>query len=226
MRSHLGTVGFLALVALAGCTKGGSSTGDGAGNVAVAITAAAAKAGDIVPQNLMGVAHVYVTLQEVDLHVVPSTDTSGTPGEIADDDDRHWISVALPSSSTFDLMALQGGVTAALGKVVALPMSKITQIRLLLDKQAAHSVMLTNGATCSLDLSEVPATGIRIAHPFAAVDVDDKTPVRVVVDLDVVQSLRMTSTCAYRLDPVIEIVRVDRGDFPDGDHPAASPGER
>jgi hypothetical protein len=213
---------LVAFLALAGCTKGSGGAGEGAGNVSVAITAAAANAANLPPQNivppaLVGVAHVYVTLQEVDLHVVPATDTSGTPDDI--DDDRHWISVALPANATFDLMALQNGVTAALGRVVVLPAGKITQIRLILDKQAVHSVVLTNGTTCALDLSEVPATGIRIAHAFAAIDVNDMSPIRVVVDLDVVQSLRMTGTCAYRLDPVIEVARVDR-DVSD-DNPAA-----
>jgi hypothetical protein len=213
MRSHIGSFGLVAFLALAGCTKGSGGTGEGAGNVSVAITAAAAKAADVVPQNLVGVAHAYVTIQAVDLHVVPATDTSGTPDDI--DDDNHWISVALPANATFDLMALQNGVTAALGRVVVLPAGKITQIRLILDKQAVHRVMLTNGSTCALDLSEVPATGIKIAYPFTAIDVNDMNPLRVVVDLDVVRSLRMTGTCAYRLDPVIEVAGVDRGDFSD-----------
>jgi hypothetical protein len=211
MRSNIGCTGFLALLALAGCNKGG--TGSGAGNVSVALTGAPGATASIKPPNLVGVAHVYVTLQEVDLHFIPApADNSGARNDTALDGDDHWISANLADHTTFDLMTLQGGATAALGKIAARPAGQITQIRLVLDKQGDHRVVLTDGVICSLDLSQVPAAGIRIAHPFAAIDVDDHTPVQVVVDFDVVRSLRVVGACAYRLEPVIEIDAVKRGE--------------
>jgi hypothetical protein len=214
MRSNIGCMGFLALLALAGCDKGGA--GGGAGNVSVALTGAPGAAAWIKPPNLVGVAHVYVTLQDLDLHFMsPPADTSGARNDTALDSDDHWISVNLADHTTLDLMTLQGGATAVLGKIVARPAGQITQIRLVLDKQGDHRVMLTDGATCSLDLSQVPATGTRIAHPFAAIDVDDRTPVQLLVDFDVVKSLQVVGACAYRLEPVIEIAGVKRGEVPD-----------
>jgi hypothetical protein len=214
MRSHIGSMGFLVLLALAGCDKG--STGGAAGDVSVALKGAPEPAAGVKPPNLAGVAHVLVTLQEVDLRVVPAPeDKSAARSDTAPDGDDHWISVSLVDHAPFDLMTLQRSEATALGKIAAPPASRITQVRLVLDKQGDHRVVLTDGTTCSLDLSRVPAMGVRIAHPFAAIDVDDHTPVQVVVELDVVQSLRVVSACAYRLEPVIEVSGIKRGEVPD-----------
>jgi len=218
MRSDLRSCTFLAVLALAGCSSGSSTSDGSAGSVAVALTVAPIGSNVlyVLPDNA-SVAHVDVSLKSIDLHIVPS-DASGPADDIADDDDDPgaWHSLTLPAPATIDLMTLVKGLPYSLGRFSVVPAGKITQIRLVLDKDGPHDVVLADGAKCSLDLSHVPATGVKIVHPFAPIAVDGQSPIQVVLDLDVVHSIREAARCAYVLDPVIRFDRVDADDDSNG----------
>src|SRR5262249_47981167 len=83
---------------LAGCKQ--ESTGS-AGALTLSLSNAALtpviRVGD-----LRSVAHVYVTLQEVDVHLAAAASMEKVGG--ADDEGGQWISAVLPAERTFDLM--------------------------------------------------------------------------------------------------------------------------
>jgi hypothetical protein len=205
----------VAIFALAGCRQSSGSSGNAVGGVSLALTEAPfAVALTHAPLDLTNIAHVYVTLQQVDLHVVPAPSKQGSDPSV---DDGSWRSVPLSATPTIDLMALHGGISTALGSLLAPPAGKITQIRLILDRQGDNRVVLSSGVSCALDLSEVPGTGIKINRPFVAIDVDQHEAVRIVIGLDLRQSLLANGACSYKLEPVISLESVER-DAVD-DHP-------
>jgi hypothetical protein len=163
------------------------------------------------PPDTAAIEHVFVSLDRVEVHVAGSDESEaeggGTNG--AGDDATGWRTVA-PKAGTFDLVALQNDVRATLGEL-DLPSGKITQIRLFIDGAARNEVLLTSGATCSLDLSSVPPTGIKINHPFKALDVSESSKLTLVVDFDLNQSLDQAGACAFTLKPVIELKTVEKG---------------
>jgi hypothetical protein len=171
------------------------------------------------PPDAAALAHVEVTLSRVEVHVADGDDDgdddgdegeSSKNGADADDDDEGsgWKTVASPAG-TFDLVALQNDVRVTLGEL-ELPSGKITQIRLFIDPNGKNQVELQSGQTCALDLSSVPTTGIKINHPFKALDVEDSSELHLVVDFDLKESLDQTGACAFTLKPVIKLKRVDK----------------
>jgi hypothetical protein len=168
------------------------------------------------PPDMAALAHVEVTLSRVEVHVADGDDADGDDDEGsksdsgADDDaGSGWRTVASPAG-TFDLVLLQNDVRATLGEL-ELPSGKITQIRLFIDPNGKNQVALQDGQVCALDLSSVPPTGIKINHPFKALDVEDSSELRIVVDFDLKESLDQTGACAFSLKPVIKLKRVDKG---------------
>ena len=222
MISHFRPMTLVAILALAGCRQG-SGSGSGVGGVTLALTdVPSAAAPAHAPLDLTGVAHVYVTLQQVDIHVVPAPTQGPDEGDPSVGNDGGWRSVPLSATPTIDLMALRGGVVTSLGSLLGPPAGKITQIRLMLDRQGDNRVVLASGTSCALDLAEVPGTGIKIIHPFVAIDVDQREALRIVLSLDLRQSLMASGACSYRLEPVISLESVER-DAVD-DHPQGGPG--
>lgn len=175
------------------------------------------------PPDTSSIEHVYVSLEHVDVHVAgdDANDASeeqsdaGASDDAADGEDKGdandagWRTVT-PKAGTFDLVALRNDVRAALGEL-ELPSGKITQIRLFIDTGARNEVVLTTGETCPLDLSSVPPTGIKINHPFKALDVTDSSKLNLVVDFDLDESLEQAGTCAFTLKPVIKLKHVEKG---------------
>ncbi len=170
------------------------------------------------------IAHVFVSLNHVDVHVAGSEEadgsdkskgTTGAPdateseGGAADASDGpgDWRTVT-PKAGTFDLVALRNDVRAGLGEL-DLPSGKITQIRLFIDPAGKNEVVLTSGQTCALDLTNVPPTGIKINHPFKALDVASGSKLDIVVDFDLSESLDQAGTCAFTLKPVIKLKQVE-----------------
>jgi hypothetical protein len=159
--------------------------------------------------------HVYVSLERVEVHVAGSdededksnTGKPETDGSAADD--GGWRTVT-PHAGTFDLLALRNDVRAELGKL-ELPSGKITQIRLFIDPAARNEVVLTSGGTCALDLGMVPPTGVKIIHPFKALDVEDSSKLNLVVDFKLDESIDQTGTCSFALKPVIELKHAEKG---------------
>ena len=167
-------------LALAGC---------GGGGVVVDITDA--------PPDLATIDHVYISLGSVDVHVVDKEDKESGDKE----DPNKWQTVE-PRAGRIDLMALQNDVTQTLGEL-DLPGGKITQIRLFIDEEAENEVIQKDGQVCALDLSSVDKTGLKINHPFKAIDVEER--VRVVVDFDLKESIDQEGDCSYALKPVIKL---------------------
>jgi hypothetical protein len=163
------------------------------------------------PPDLDQIAEVNVSLDRVEAHVAGGDyDDLGDGGSFSDDDDGRggWRTIT-PEAGTFDLLALQNDVRVRLGEI-DLPDGKITQIRLFIDPDADNTVVLTDGTSCALDLTKVPPTGVKINHPFKALQAEDGELVNVVIDFDVKESLDQTGECAFALKPVIKIKRVER----------------
>jgi hypothetical protein len=172
------------------------------------------------PPDMASLAHVEVTLSRVEVHVA-GADADDDADEASDDDkagDKSgddndgagagWRTVTA-KAGTFDLVALQNDVRTTLGSL-ELPDGKITQIRLFLDPNGKNQVELTSGEICPLDLDAVPPTGVKINHPFKALDVEDSSKLKLVVDFDLKESLDQTATCAFALKPVIKLKRIER----------------
>jgi len=175
------------------------------------------------PPDTASIAHVYVTLSKVEAHVAGTDDkdegSEAAPASKGDDteteaeggaggeDHAGWRTVAAPAG-TFDLVALQNDVRKSLG-ALQLPDGKITQIRLFIDMAGKNQVELTSGATCALDLTQVPPTGVKINHPFKALDVEG-SHMNIVVDFDLNESLDQTGSCGFALKPVIKLKHVEK----------------
>ena len=174
------------------------------------------------PPDTSNIEHVYVSLNHVEVHVAgddanddasdagePDDDTTAsTKDDSNDGKDGGWRTVT-PKAGTFDLVALQDDVRAALGEL-ELPSGKITQIRLFIDGAGRNEVVLASGQSCPLDLASVPPTGIKINHPFKALDVTDSSKLNLVVDFDLDESLEQAGTCAFTLKPVIKLKHVEK----------------
>jgi hypothetical protein len=174
------------------------------------------------PPDTSNIEHVYVSLNHVEVHVAgddasdeaSDAGTSDKAGAETEDDsgnagtDGGWRTVT-PKAGTFDLIALRNDVRAALGEL-DLPSGKITQIRLFLDAAGRNEVVLTTGETCPLDLSGVPPTGIKINHPFKALDVTSSSKLNLVVDFDLDESLDQAGACSFTLKPVIKLKHVEK----------------
>ncbi len=169
------------------------------------------------PPDTAAIAHVFVSLERVEVHVagddeaVSDADAESAGGDAngAEDGPGGWRTVT-PKAGTFDLVGLQNDVRASLGEL-DLPSGKLTQIRLFIDGAARNEVVLTSGTTCSLDLSNVPPTGIKINHPFKALDVSESSRLTLVVDFDLNESLDQTAACSFALKPVIKLKNVEKG---------------
>jgi hypothetical protein len=183
----LSVVGFASL-ALAGCGRGGT--------VALDLTDA--------PPDTANLEHVYVSLSAVEVHVVDKSEKKdGDPTDTTIDKDDKWREI-VARAGTFDLLALQNDATARLGKL-NLPDGKITQIRLHIDESGSNKAVLKGGEECSMDLSSVDKSGIKISHPFKALDVPEDATLRVVVDFDLKESVDQEGPCTFKLKPVIKI---------------------
>ncbi|HEY3494116.1 MAG TPA: DUF4382 domain-containing protein [Polyangiaceae bacterium] len=167
------------------------------------------------PPDTATIEHVYVSLDRVELHVAGDDgDDDAEDGDAEDgnaDPDEStsgWRTVAAPAG-TFDLVALRNDVRATLGEL-ELGSGKITQIRLFIEAEGQNEVVLVSGERCALDLRRVPTTGVKINHPFKALDVEDSDTLRLVVDFDLVESLDQTGPCAFTLKPVIKLKHVEK----------------
>ncbi len=178
---------FGASFALAGCGNGGAV-------LALELTDA--------PPDLATLERVTVTLSAVEVHVV------GKDGDASKIEEKSWRRIT-STPGTFDLLSLQNDVTAPLGEIEV--DGKITQIRLFIDPNGKNEVVLKTGETCKLDVASVDSTGIKINHPFKAIDAVDGQTTKVVVDFDVKESVDQTGGCAFTLKPVIKIKRITAG---------------
>jgi hypothetical protein len=173
------------------------------------------------PPDIASLEHVFVTIARVEVHVAGTDDDDddddddgekenepGAEQDAEDDEGAGWRTVAAPAG-TFDLMALRNDVRATLGEL-ELPDGKITQIRLFIDEAGTNEIELVSGETCALDLAGVPPTGVKINHPFKALDVEGSSSIRIVVDFDLRESVDQTGACSFALKPVIKLKSVEK----------------
>lgn len=169
----------------------------GDGTVAIELTDA--------PPDTATLSHVYVSLAAVEVHVAGSGDDGEKgKGDVPGAEDGGKWQTINERAGRFDLLALQNDVTASLGEL-DLPDGRITQIRLFIDESGDNSVITKDGQTCALDLKDVDKTGIKINHPFKAIDVPPGERVRIVVDFDLKESVDQAGACSFALKPVIKI---------------------
>lgn len=195
------------------------------------------------PASLSLLASVNVTLDKVEVHVVPKdsqggafdpnlpangNSTSAVPTEAQDDnsayvtnpndasidDDAYWQSITLAATS-FNLLALQGNVTAVVGGL-DLPTGVLTQIRLFIDPNATHDVVLKDNSVCTLDVSSVVGKGFKIDDDFPHVPLHDGNTTNFIVDFDLQNSLSQDGNCAFSLHPVFHLRDHDVAHRPDG----------
>jgi len=144
---------------------------------------------------------VELTLAGVDVHVATMSDDGRAPSE----DGGAWLS-SDAELGTVDLMKLRGGNRANLGELEAY--GPITQVRLRVDPVGVHRAILVDGSSCPIDTSQIDPTGVKINHPFLAIQPPEEGQKNVTISLDVPASLVQTDTCAYALRPVLRLERV------------------
>jgi hypothetical protein len=176
-----------ALLTMSGC-------GGGASTLALSLTDA--------PADLATIRAALFTIGPVDVHVAGGGDEQG---DAAGGEETGWLTLDHPAE-TFDLLLLQNEVVAPLGEF-HLPTGKITQIRVHLDAAGRNEIHLADGRICPLDLADVAAEGVKINHPFKALDLQADHTTSVVVDFDLRESLSHDGddACAFRLKPVIKL---------------------
>jgi hypothetical protein len=149
--------------------------------------------------DLGGVTAVNIAVKDIEVHVADGAADGGGEDPAIDTDNR-WF--ALGVARSIDLKALES-VEDVFGDT-AVPVGKITQIRLLIDTAGTNNVM--KGETvCTLDTTAVSQTGVKITHPFKAIPVENGKTTEVLVNFVAVQSVMKESDCAYRLQPVITV---------------------
>jgi hypothetical protein len=158
------------------------------------------------PPDLASMSAALITVDDIDVHLAGAGDEQATDaGEKKDGDkeDRGWVTLAR-TPETFDLLKLQNDAVAALGDF-ELPEGKITQIRLHIDTGGVNEIHLQDGQVCALDVRNVSSEGVKINHPFKALDVKEGHRTWAVVDLDLKESVSQDAACTFRLNPVIKL---------------------
>ncbi|MBI5509767.1 MAG: DUF4382 domain-containing protein [Deltaproteobacteria bacterium] len=187
--------GVRLFVALAVAAWGVSACGDDGATVTIKLM-------DAPPQNVTA---VKIFVKSADVHVVDADKAKDAdPNDASIDADDKWSSLAVDKE--IDLVAHQGESAAlALGDL-SLPAGKITQIRLQLDLSKPQTVT-QNGVDCAMETDLVPETGIKINHPFKAIDAAGGSASETLIDFDLAESLVAAGNC-FRLKPVLKLTKV------------------
>ena len=180
--------------------------------------------------DLTTVQHVNVTVTEVSVHVdaddgtAPEVDHTGEVDSTkVEDGDKNW-QVVSSTAQAIDLMAIRDTVTQHIG-TVTLPPGKITEVRLKLktdgdagngDDVITGAVVDSDGTTCDLIVPHsVTDPGLTIEGLFKAEQLQSGATHTAIVNIKLKDSEKLsTATCAFRLNPVIEIEKFET----DGDH--------
>lgn len=151
-----------------------------------------------------GVTSVIVHVASIQVHVDDKTKTtSDDAADTKKDADGKWRTLAY--NKPVDLVLAQGETAAVKLGELGLPDGKITQIRLMLDASQKNTAKV-NDKTCDLDLSKIK-DGIKINHPFKAVDVGTGKKHEVWVDFKLDEAMEATKDC-YALKPVLKLKKV------------------
>jgi len=163
------------------------------------------------PPDTANMSTAIVTLAAAEAHFAGGDGDDDNDGGFKDEkgdkgENGGWVRVT-GTPKSYDLLRLQNGLTELVGEL-ALPVGKITQIRLFIDEGGTNAVTLKDGRICPLDLKDVDKTGIKINHPFKALSIKDGRVLEVVLDFDLKESVDQVAPCVYQLKPVIKIKTV------------------
>lgn len=172
---------------IAACGGGGSSESTTNGSLKVSLTDAPA----------CGFDAVNVTVSKVRVH------QSASAGET----EAGWSDITLASPKKINLLDLTNGVLDELGEV-SLPSGSYTQIRLVLEENAAGKIansVIPVGSTAEVALETPSAvrSGIKLINEFVVAS-DQKT--ELVLDFDACKSVVRKGNGGYLLKPVIKVV--------------------
>jgi hypothetical protein len=146
---------------------------------------------------------VEVRVAGFDVHIAHEIEDES----LADEDGGSWLST-LDRPGLINLLELKNHMDAELGELDA--HGPITQVRLRLDAMAGGRVVLKDGRSCPLDTSAVDPVGVRVLQPFFVVEPEAEGDTRIVLDLNVEESLVEVAPCSYKLRPVLRMARVER----------------
>lgn len=175
LRSAFLLAATLAVVAFAaGCGGTKNSSGVNTGTVRVSMTDAPADYDSVI-----------LMIREVAVHKEGPEDTG-------------WYSF-IPDSSSYDLLQLQNGVFAELGKL-PVPTGHYTQVRLILDP---GSYVVENGVRRDIIIPSGLQTGLKLVGEW---DVADGDVVDLGIDFDASRSFHETGSGKLMLKPTVRIV--------------------
>jgi predicted RecA/RadA family phage recombinase len=173
------------LMLVGGCGGGGGGSSDGgSGTLSMSVT----DAKPVIPGEPT---ELWITFEEVRAH------TSG----------GGWVTLPLPRTPlSINLLAFSDGNTTDLVPPVQLDSGKYTQLRF----EVSRAYMVINGGTAvEIDL-DVPSGFLRIDKNFTF-DVPSGEAVDLTVDFDLSQSIVVTGSSEYKLQPVLHLVETQQG---------------
>lgn len=145
---------------------------------------------------------VEVKIAGVDLHIAHQADAYDDSEE-----GGSWLA-PVERPGVINLLDLKNHMDEELGELDA--HGPITQVRVRFDSMAGGRVVLKDGRVCPIDTSAIDPTGIRVIHPFFVVDPEEEGDTRIVLELDLQESLVQVAPCSYQLRPVLRVSRVER----------------
>lgn len=187
-------IGASCAIALVACGGDGEPTG----TVRLALEASGS-----MPKSIKA---VEINVTGVDVHIAPPEETEEI-NNAAQDDGGSWLSTN-ERPGKLNLLALRNHMDEELGELDA--HGPITQVRLRVDSMSGSRVLLTDGRSCPIDTSDIDPTGIRVLDPFFVVEPEEDGDTRIVLELDVQESLFQVGPCAFKLRPIVRVSSVER----------------
>ena len=170
--------------------------------------------------DLTTVRSLKLTVDEVWVHLADGDAPALVQGADVEEGSEGWLRLTEVDQS-LDLMTVRNGATLSLGDF-SLPAGKVTQIRLKLKPDVAltggraylpGAVVEQDGTVCGLNL---PASafdpGLKLSGSVEAMRIESGGHHRALINLNIKDSAKQDgATCAYKLDPVLEVKHFDPG---------------
>ncbi len=183
-------IGATAAIALVACGGDGEPTG----TVRLALESSGSTSANVKA--------VELKIAGVDVHIAHEADAAESSEE-----GGSWLSTN-DRPGTLNLLDLRNHLDEELGELDA--HGPITQVRLRLDAMDGGRVVFKDGRSCPIDTSTIDPTGIRVVEPFFVIEPEEEGDTRIVLDIDVRESLVEVAPCNYKLRPVLRMSRIER----------------